>query len=621
MVLKPRHGAKGVGVHVDLKDEDGLLQACADPGVLTGGAVVERYIVGEDHRLLVVGGKFVAAARRIPAQVIGDGRSTIRALVKTENLNPNRGMRFETLMEHIVLDDEAMALLSEAGLEPDSVPDEGQVIRLSGAANVSRGGSCVDVTGTIHPDTIDMAERAARLVGLDVVGIDFMTPDITQSWRDVACAILELNATPGLRPHLIANKDHDVAGAIVDYLFPSSAAAKIPRIGITGSLGKTTTCRMVASILSDTGRTVALSSTTGASVGDFDIRSDDVAGGMMATRLLQDPTVEAGVFELSRGGLIRSGLVLDTLTVGAVLNVGDNHLGQDGVNTREGLAQAKSIVARSTDELLVVNADDPLCIAMLKVARARRFCLVTLDSSNQFVQRHVDQGGLAVLVTAASPSDAPSITVRAGGKVIGTLPGEDLPASLGGKFRPPILNAAFAAGISSGLGIPFDQIRESLMKFRLTAENNRGRMNAFNGLPGQIYVTWGDGPIAAAEIAQFASRLTVTGRKRIFLSAAGNRRDDFIKNAAKAVAGAFDHYICSDWKDRRGREPGEIPGIQADALVENGVDPDSVVRFSSPDEAFDHCLASHNENDLLLFVTYEHDHIWSRLEAESGGNT
>jgi cyanophycin synthetase len=470
VVLKPQFGQKGSGVQVNIRTEQDLIQAIKTAPAFSSGMLLERHIDGGDFRLLIVDGRFVAAAQRVPAHVVGDGRSTIKTLVEEANRDPRRGMRFELLMEQIVLDEEALRLLKQAQLAPDRVPDKGYVVQLRGAANISLGGSANDVTGIIHPDNIAMAERAARLVGLDVTGIDFITPDITKSWREVPSAILELNATPGLRSHLMGNPEQDVAGTIIEALFPDPDKARVPTIGITGSIGKTTTCRMVARILKDAGRTVALSTTKGAWVGDFRLRDDDVAGGRMAKMLLLDPTVDAGVFELARGGLIRNGLCLDSLSVGVVLNVGDNHVGLDGVKTRDQMAAVKSLVARSARDLAVLNADDPLCIKMRRSVVARKTYLVSTRDDSPEMIRHLEADGTGVFLSYDVDQGAPSITLRQGDHVIGAIPGAEIPASLGGEFLPPIINAAFAVAITHGLGTAFEDIWKSLAGFQSTQD-------------------------------------------------------------------------------------------------------------------------------------------------------
>jgi cyanophycin synthetase len=373
VVVKPRQGRKGAGVVVSLRDEEAVRAALARPGMLP--ALVERHVTGRDYRLLVAGGRLVAAAERRPAEVVGTGRHSVAELVETANRDPQRGLPFERPLELLALGDEARRWLGRQGLAPESVPAAGQLVRLAGPANLSAGGTARDVTGTVAPQTARQVVRAARLLGLDVAGIDVVAPDIARPLEPGGGAILEVNVSPGLRPH--ADADRDVAAAVIGALFPEGATGRIPTVGITGSLGKSTTCRMLARILRQTGRCVALTTTKGAYIGQERLSAEDCAGGGVAERLLDDASVEMGVFELARGNLIKRGMVLDSLSVGALLNVRDNHVGFDGVETREQMATVKSIVPCAARDVAVLNADDPLCLSVRPRLAAPRLCLVS----------------------------------------------------------------------------------------------------------------------------------------------------------------------------------------------------------------------------------------------------
>lgn len=379
----------------------------------------------------------------------------------------------------------------------------------------------------------------------------------------------------------------------------------VPTAGVTGSVGKTTTCRMVAHILARTGVTVALATTQGAYVGREVLRRGDLAGGDWAGRLLVDPRVQAGVFELARGGLIEDGMVLSAIDVGAVLNVYDNHIGLNGVRSREDLALVKQEVVRRARKVAVLNADDPLCLRMRAHVSAPRLCLVSARPDSPVVLDHVANNGLAVL----SDGDGPGAAIRMveGGRLIGSLAAASIPASWGGAFRPAVNNAMFAAAIAYGLGMDWEAIEGGLAVFHSTWENNPGRMNHLPGLPFEALITWADGPQALSELAAFVRRRNAGGRKHLMFCVVGNRPDSFVLDSARSVAGAFDSYICSDWRDLRGREPGEIAGQLSRELLEGGVPATSVTVARDHGHALQEAFSRPSPGDTLVVVTYGED--------------
>lgn len=615
VVVKPRAAGKGNGVSVNLSSDQEVARAFVQAASFNTGVVVERFVHGHDHRLLVVGGRLVAVARRLPAQVIGDGTLTVRELVHQLNQDPRRGMPFERVLEWVKLDEEAESVVATAGLTFDAIPAPGQVVPLRRTANISRGGTAVDVTDEVHPDNRVMAERVARLIGLDVVGIDFLTLDIGTSWRDIACAILEVNSSPGLRPHMAANAQRDVLGPIVENLFPNGSASRVPTAAVTGSVGKTTTCRMVAAILAHEGRTVALSTTQGAYVGADPIRSGDFAGGASAGGLLLDPRVEAGVFELARGGLLKKGMVIDACDVGAVLNVHDNHLGLDGVRNRDDLARVKRLVVENARKMAVLNADEPLCLAMRAHVSAP-VCLVTENPENPAVVAHLSAGGVAAIAEGELP--ASMLKLYEGQRLIGALAAADIPATWGGVYRPSVVNALYAAAIAHAMGIGFATIAAALGKFQSTPQSNPGRMNFHDHLPYRLLVTWVDGKEPIAELARFVDRLEVRGKKHLMLSAVGNRPDDFLLDSGRAAAGVFSRYVCADWEDLRGRPACAAAQLLADGLIGKGVPKTHVFVAATHDDGLMAAFDSAEPGDLLVIATYMSDKAWNMIQERLG---
>ncbi|MBL8198957.1 MAG: acetate--CoA ligase family protein [Chromatiales bacterium] len=538
VVLKPTHGSKGRGVSVGLDNAEAVRRAFAAAAV-GDSVVIESILAGDDHHLLVVGGHLVAASRHV--------------------------------------------LLARSG-------------------GTSRGSSTEDVTDRIHPDNARLAVDAARVVGLDIAGIDFVSVDISRSWREAGGGIIGINASPEPHPHWIGHAaGRDVAGPILDRLLPAGAPARVPTVGVTGSIGKTTTCRMIAAILAATGRTIALSTTRGTEINGRLLRDGDFAGGGSAINLLLDPAVEAGVFELARGGLLRGGMGIDRVDVGIVLNVLDNHLGLDGMETRADMAGVKGLVATHCSAMVVLNADDPLCLAMRAGATARP-CLVSRDPGNAPVAELAARGGCTVLILGDGATAR--IVVADAGQLVGELPVVELPATLGGAAMGKAVNAAFALAAAHGLGIPFAVAAGALRGFESTIESSLGRQNRVDGYPFAVLLDWCDGPEASAELARVAAALPVTGRRRLLLSCVGNRRDAFVTATAAAVAGTFDVFYCTNHTDLRGRSPEAIPDLLRAGLLAAGVDSSRVYRIAGFDAALDTALAESEPGDLLAVMTY-----------------
>lgn len=613
VVVKPWRGSKGKGVSVGVATASQVEQAYrAALEIDNGGVIIESVIRGDDHRLLVVDNKLLAAARRLPAMVTGDGQSTITELVAELNRDPRRGMGYQKLMQVIDFDQETIDVLAAQHCTAESVPAAGRRVQLRRTANIARGASAVDVTAIMHPDNIRLAEDVARVVGLDVAGIDFLTPDIRRSWRDVGGGIIEVNPNPGLRPHWLDNPaQRDLCTPILDLLLRQSPPARIPVAGITGSIGKTTTCRMVAHIVAASGRRVGLTTTQGAYIGDRTLKNGDCAGGIPATDLLLDPAVEAGVFEIARGSLIRSGLALDQIDVGAVLNVLDNHLGVDGITTRADLARVKRLVVEHADEMAVLNADDPLCLAMREHVRSRRLCLYSSNPEHPELVAHHNAGGCTV--TLNQNDSALTITLREGGQTLGTISADEIPATMGGLARGKAVNAAFAIAIAHGLGIAFATASAAMRSFVSSYTTNPGRLNLITDLPFTALLDWADGPVATAELGTVARSLKDFAQRTLLLTAVGNRPDEFIIAAARATAGQFDHYICSNYTDPRGRTPDTVPALLRSGLILGGVSAESIDCVADFRQALEKAISRSGPDDLLVVASYATEAVINRL--------
>ncbi|MDA8347114.1 MAG: cyanophycin synthetase [Thermaerobacter sp.] len=552
LVVKPVSGSQGRGVSVHLRRPRDVRRAVAIAQAISEEVLLERQIFGKEYRLLVVGGRFVAAAERIPPAVVGDGEHTVAELVAFENLDPRRGGGHERPLTRITLDNIAHFCLARQGLLPDGVPQPGQRVLLRDSANLSTGGTARDCTDEVSPRVRAMAERAAAVIGLDVAGIDVVAQDIAD---DAAPAwVLEVNAAPGIRMHLYPQSGHarDVAGSIVESLFPPGSPSRIPLAAVTGSNGKTTTVRLVREMLQRRGLVVGFTSTDGHGVGDEFLGRGDDAGPRSARAVLSDQRVQAAVLEVARGGISRAGLGYDAADVGCILNVTGDHLGQDGTDTIEELAQVKALVIEAVRPhgRVVLNADDPVALQLGSRARAP-IVLFSASPDHLAVRRHIAAGGEAVIAA----QDA--IVLFAKGRTERIAQLRELAFADAGRVRPMLENALAAAALGHGLGLLPEEIAEGLRSFRNDAEHNPGRMNVYDVHGVRVVVDYGHNPHALAAVGQ-SLRAVGAGRLRGVIGMPGDRRDEDALALGRVAAQVFDEVFCKEDRDRRGRERGDM---------------------------------------------------------------
>jgi len=388
VVVKPLDANHGRGVSIGLKADAEVEVAFEKAREHARCVLVESYIPGFDHRILVVDGEVVAVAKRMPGHVVGDGVHTVAELVDIVNADPRRGVGHEKVLTRLELDHQALRLLEKAGYTPETVPAEGELVFLRSTGNLSTGGTAIDQTDECHPDNREMASRAARAIGLDVCGVDFLTPDISRSYKEIGGGICEVNAAPGFRMHVAPSegKPRDVAGAVLDMLFPPGTPSRIPIAAITGTNGKTTTTRMLAHIHKMAGATVGMTTTDGVYVDGRRTVEGDMTGPKSAQMVLRDPTVTVAVLETARGGLLRAGMGYKHPDVACCLNVASDHLGLGGIDTLDQLAEVKAIPIEVARDTVVLNADDPRCLRMAARTQARFICYATMDPSHALVR-------------------------------------------------------------------------------------------------------------------------------------------------------------------------------------------------------------------------------------------
>jgi cyanophycin synthetase len=615
VVVKPLNANHGRGVSINLTDDEQVRSAFAfarEHG--TGRAVlVESYVEGFDHRMLVVNNQLVAVAKRVPGHVVGDGRSTVAELVDKVNEDPRRGIGHEKVLTRLELDRQAMEILADAGFDADTVLPGGEIFYLRKTANLSTGGTAIDLTDTVHPDNREMAERAIRAVGLDVGGVDFLTSDITESYKEVGGAIVEVNAAPGFRMHVAPSegKPRDVAGKVMDMLFPPGSPTRIPVASITGTNGKTTTSRMLAHILKTAGHTVGMTSTDGVYIdGRLSVKGD-MTGPTSARIVLRDPSVDIAVLETARGGLLRSGLGYRQCDVSACLNVAADHLGLKGIDTLEQLAEVKRIVIEVARNTAVLNADDELCLKMADYTKAKHVCYVTMNPAHALVKEHIQAGGRAVVLEQGMNGDM--ITLYDNGTHFQLVWTHQIPATIDGKAMHNVQNAMFAAALAFSLGKSLDDIRHGLRTFSSTIFQAPGRMNVFDEHPFRVILDYGHNAAAIRSICQLVKRLEVSGRRICVLAAPGDRRDEDIHAIADEASGYFDHYICRADDRRRGRGYDEVPKMLSEQLIANGVSRDRIEIIPEEVKSVDKALHIAKEGDLVVIFADEVRRSWNQV--------
>jgi cyanophycin synthetase len=613
VVVKPYNGNHGRGVCINLKTAEEVEKAYEVASKISRTVVVESYISGFDHRLLIVNGELVAAAKRVPGHVIGDGKHSIRQLVDIANADPRRGIGHEKVLTRIELDHQADTLLEKAGYTLDTVLPEGEIFYLRSTANLSTGGTAIDVTDIVHPDTRAMAVRAARAVGLDVCGVDFLTDDISQSYRSHGGAICEINAAPGFRMHVAPaeGKSRDVGGAVMDMLFPPGSRSTIPIAAITGTNGKTTTSRMLAHILKMAGHTVGLTSTDGVYIDGQLTVAGDMTGPVAASMVLRDPTVDMAVLETARGGLLKRGMAYRRADVACVLNVQNDHLGLRGIDTLDELAEVKRTVAEIAQDTCVLNADDPRCLKMAAYTEAKHVCYVTMNPNHQIVRAHIRAGGRAVVLEQGMNGHMIALYDR--GVHNPLLWTHLIPATMEGRALHNVNNAMFAAALAYGLGVHRDHIEQGLRTFTTSFFQAPGRMNIFDEHPFKVIMDYGHNANGVAVIAALASRLPVTGRRLVVMAAPGDRRDSDILELAEAAAGHFDHYICKGDDNRRGRREGEVVELLRQGLIGKGVSEAQITGIDSEREAIDAGLKMARPGDLLVVFADNITRSWKQI--------
>ena len=613
VVVKPLAGNHGRGVSINLRTPDEVrvgFEKAREHGRTT---IVESHIEGFDHRLLVVNGELVAAAKRVPGHVVGDGKHTIEALVDIVNEDPRRGVGHEKVLTRLEFDHQAERLLGKRGYDRNTVPKKGEVVYLRSTANLSTGGTAIDVTDIMHPDNREMAIRAIRAVDLDIGGVDFLTRDISESYRDAGGGICEVNAGPGFRMHVAPSEGtpRDVAGPVIDMLFPPDQPSRIPIAAVTGTNGKTTTSRMLAHILKLSGRTVGLTSTDGVYIDGKLSVPGDMTGPISAQMILRDPSVDVAVMETARGGMLRSGLGFQSCNVVACLNVSADHLGLRGIETIEELAEVKRVPVEIATDAAVLNADDPLCLQMADYTEAERLSYVTMNPSHALVKQHIRAGGQAFVLELGM--NGHMITIYDNESHTPLLWAHLIPATIEGRATHNVQNAMFAAALAYNMGIGLEDIRHGLRTFDSTFFQAPGRMNIYDEHPFKVILDYAHNPAAVNAMCGLVDRFEIEARRIVVLSAPGDRRDEDVREIASIAAGHFDHFICRCDDNRRGRGKDEVAVMLKNKLLEEGVPADQIEVVADEQEATTRALEMAAPGDLVLILGDNIKRTWKQI--------
>ena len=595
VAVKPLVGHHGNGITALVNDEKELRMAYTSAKKFHDYVVVEKHLEGYDHRLLVINGELVAAARREPASVTGDGKSTIRELIDAVNKDPRRGIGHEKVLTRIEIDSMTRRLLKQHERKLTDVLPEGRILRLKSTANLSTGGCSIDVTDEVHHHIKKMAERISKLIDINVMGIDVVAPNLKKPLNETGGGIVEVNAAPGFRMHLdpyIGTK-RNVAKPVVDMLFPPGSKSTIPIIAVTGTNGKTTTVRFIAHILKYAGKNVGMCCTDGVEIGNQSVLEGDYSGPGGARHILKDSLVDHAILEVARGGILRRGLGYDESDVGVVLNVSADHLSLDGINTMEELAELKRIVVETVrpEGIAVLNADDEWTLKYKDFIKAKSI-LFSIHDDNPALASHISDGGVAVTIKDGE------IILRKGTSDIHIAKINTIPITFDGKATFNVSNTLAVVAATYAIGIDIKTIQISLVTFNPSTGQLPGRANLIDIDTFKVLIDYGHNPSALEALANLIPHLA-RGRKINVGSGTGNRRDVDIFNFGRNMGKMYDHIILCDSSPRQ-RKIGETAELVRKGILSTGFPENNIELVLEEHAAILVALKMAKEGDLIV---------------------
>lgn len=598
IVIKPLDGNHGKGASINVTNWEDAVAGLAYAKNYSRRVIVEKFITGFDFRVLVIDNKLVAAAKRVPAHVIGNGINTIQELIDTTNLDPRRGYGHENVLTQIDVDRDTLDLLEKLNYTVESIPKNGEIVYLKSTANLSTGGTSVDVTDMMHPENIFLAERISRVIGLDICGVDIMAENLTQPLKENGGCILEVNAAPGFRMHLAPSEGlpRNVAAPVIDMLYPPGKPSRIPIIAVTGTNGKTTTTRLLAHIVKNNGYKVGFTTSDGIYIQNHMMEKGDTTGPISAEYILKDPTVEFAVLETARGGILRSGLGFSRCDIAVVTNIQEDHLGLSDIHTLDDLARVKSTVVKSVkkDGWAILNAEDEQCVKIASELNCN-VAYFSMDEENPLIKKLSKEGKIVAVYENGF------ITVKKGEWKIRVERATHVPLTMGGKAKFMIANALAATLAAYLWGFKTEDISLSLQTFIPSVAQTPGRMNIFEFKRFKVLIDFAHNPAGYRGVEDFLN--SVDANKKIgIIAGVGDRRDEDIKECAKIAGRMFDHIIIRQEKHLRGRTEQEIIDLILSGIAESGRNVTHEI-ITKEVEAIKHAINSAEEGTFIVALS------------------
>ena len=594
-VIKPLDGNHGKGATVGIKSLDEAKIAWEKAKEYSRWVIVEQQLQGSDFRALVVNNQLIAVAERVPAHVVGDGKQSIQQLIDETNSDPRRGYGHENVLTQIDIDNQTMRCIRKSGYELESVLPKGERLFLKTTANISTGGTAIDVTDEVHPKNIFLFERIAKIIGLDVAGIDVIAPNVSEPLSENGGGIIEVNAAPGFRMHLAPSEGigRNVAEHVIDMLFPPGTPTRIPIFAITGTNGKTTTTRLIAHVLRNSGRAVGFTTTDGTYIGNEQITQGDNTGPVSAQLVLKDPTVDVAVLETARGGIIRSGLGFDHCDVGVVLNVAADHLGLKDVNTLEDLARVKSVVPRAVGKrgYAVLNAEDELVYKMKELVDGKVVCF-SMDENHPNIRRRAERGRVSCVYENGY------VTILKGKWKVRVEKVVNIPLTYGGRAEFMIQNVLAATLACFVHGVSIEDIRVGLTTFNAGTAQTPGRLNFMEVGHTTVLMDYAHNPAGFSGLAKFVSKLPNKYRT-VVMTVPGDRRDEDIREMGEIAGNSFDRIVIRQGHYLRGRDPKEITNLINEGIARTGKEP-QVRNIPDSRDAIQHAIKYGRKGELVV---------------------